>query len=87
MEGSSLGTSAVLSFGRKISCLDGEVIQPSQEEIEFIGSMHVNWVNLVIGDDESITVLGVSHNTSSRNVVMVEEKTGIFKNTCFAPVS
>ncbi len=60
--------------------MEGEVIQLSPEEIEFIGFMHVNWVNRVIGNDETITVLVLSNNTASRNVVMAEEKKALFKN-------
>ncbi len=80
-------SSAVVRFGQKIGSLEGEVIQLSPEEIEFIGSMHVTWVNRVIGKEETITVLVLSNNTASRNVVMAEEKKALFKNSCLAPVS
>ncbi len=79
-------SSAVLRFGRKISSLDGEVMQLSPEEIEFIGNMHVNWVNRIIGEEETITVLEVSHNTSSRNLVMYKQKSDLYAKTCLKPV-
>ncbi len=80
-------SSAVVQYGQKIGSMEGEVIQLSPEEIEFIGFMHVNWVNRVIGTDETITVLAVSNNTASRNVVMGRREEVLFKNSCLAPVS